>query len=698
MTDYFYRIEFQHRGSPHAHFLVWIKDAPKLRSSEDYEIIENYVDRHISCSLDVPQNIREFVNYQIHKHSKTCRKEGKAICRFDFPIPPMRQTTILQPLGDNDDKSSQLYKTIKHFLDTAECQVLSFDQMLKELNITENEYIKAIRSSLADVKIFLKRTPAECRVNGYMKSLVGIWQANHDIQFILNAEACAQYIVGYINKQNRGLSMLLSQIKKECRSKNSDVKDQLKSISHAMVKCTEVSAQECAYILLVLPMTKLSVKVIFLNNLPKRNRMRLLKHENELNQMDDLSTDIFMSNYIEKYEKRPDFFSNWSLADYTACVGVKEKKNRNVNKICENDVEEDLSDDEISVTTSYLYSDRENEYYRKKKPFVIRYVKYKKEQDKENYYRSLLFLFHPWRRERDAFATESSYEEMYTDLTKTSLEKLLQCKNRYDTQSLENIEDQLLNIEQGTISDNVCPQIQSEEMEAENEGSQMNNDMFFFIPPAVLQNIENVNKNVESDMPLTVSAIIESLWPKKQLDEMIAKLNRKQREIYNHVMLVVTNTNQRLRLFITGGAGVGKSVVLKSVYQSLIRYYNLSTDGHVNDCSVVCAAPTGKAAYLIRGTTLHSAFNIIPNRSKTYARLTHEKLNSYQVKYEHLKILLIDEIYDFKKSWVIINLLEEYTSFVLEICINYVRLWMDGYLMIWNMDIIYGEMNFHFLN
>jgi len=29
IADYFFRLEFQQRGSPHIHGLVWIKDAPQ---------------------------------------------------------------------------------------------------------------------------------------------------------------------------------------------------------------------------------------------------------------------------------------------------------------------------------------------------------------------------------------------------------------------------------------------------------------------------------------------------------------------------------------------------------------------------------------------------------------------------------------------------------------------------------------------
>lgn len=38
ITDYFYRVEFQQRGSPHIHMLVWIENAPKYNNSSNEEI------------------------------------------------------------------------------------------------------------------------------------------------------------------------------------------------------------------------------------------------------------------------------------------------------------------------------------------------------------------------------------------------------------------------------------------------------------------------------------------------------------------------------------------------------------------------------------------------------------------------------------------------------------------------------------
>ncbi|XP_071855380.1 uncharacterized protein [Apostichopus japonicus] len=55
-------------------------------------------------------------------------------------------------------------------------------------------------------------------------------------------------------------------------------------------------------------------------------------------------------------------------------------------------------------------------------------------------------------------------------------------------------------------------------------------------------------------------------------------------------------------------------------------------------------APTGKAAYGIKGMTIHSALQIPASQGFHYKALIADKLNSLQVKYHRLKIIFIDEI------------------------------------------------------
>ena len=93
---FFYRNEFQYRGSPHIHGLAWIKNAPKFDVNSDEDIC-TYIDNGISCSSYVQESELEFLKLQKHRHSKTCRKKvrGQTVCRFGAPWPPMTHTAIL---------------------------------------------------------------------------------------------------------------------------------------------------------------------------------------------------------------------------------------------------------------------------------------------------------------------------------------------------------------------------------------------------------------------------------------------------------------------------------------------------------------------------------------------------------------------------------------------------------------------------
>jgi hypothetical protein len=68
VNDYFYRVEFQQRGSPHIHILIWVEDAPKYKENPNEDIVE-YIDKHVSCNLS--DEFKDLIALQVHKHSDT---------------------------------------------------------------------------------------------------------------------------------------------------------------------------------------------------------------------------------------------------------------------------------------------------------------------------------------------------------------------------------------------------------------------------------------------------------------------------------------------------------------------------------------------------------------------------------------------------------------------------------------------------
>ena len=109
--------------------------------------------------------------------------------------------------------------------DFKEGKDITFDELLQELDVSERQYILAIRSSLNSPTIFFKRSPNELRINNYNPTYLRAWRANMDIQYVLDVYACAMYIVSYICKAQKGMSdycvKLFRKQKRETRTLNS---------------------------------------------------------------------------------------------------------------------------------------------------------------------------------------------------------------------------------------------------------------------------------------------------------------------------------------------------------------------------------------------------------------------------------------------------------------------------------------------
>ena len=71
---------------------------------------------------------------------------------------------------------------------------------------------------------------------------------------------------------------------------------------------------------------------------------------------------------------------------------------------------------------------------------------------------------------------------------------------------------------------------------------------------------------------------------------------------------------------------------------------NAQTENDPDDISVVKVAPTGKAAFNIRGNTLHSAFKIPANRGFNYCTLDRDRLNTIRAQLQKMQVVFIDEI------------------------------------------------------
>ena len=102
--------------------------------------------------------------------------------------------------------------------------------------------------------------------------------------------------------------------------------------------------------------------------------------------------------------------------------------------------------------------------------------------------------------------------------------------------------------------------------------------------------------------------------------KLVRSLNEKQRQFFYHVLHSIKTSDKPLKLFLSGGAGVGKSTVTNALYEALIRYLNSTPGENPDEVKVHKTAHTGKAAFNINGNTLHSTFKVPAN--KGFANMT----------------------------------------------------------------------------
>ena len=82
VKDYFYRVEFQQRGSPHIHMLVWIENAPTFERNSEEEIVQ-FVDQYLACSADNKETAN-VVNLQTHNIQELAEKKKNQYVDLDF--------------------------------------------------------------------------------------------------------------------------------------------------------------------------------------------------------------------------------------------------------------------------------------------------------------------------------------------------------------------------------------------------------------------------------------------------------------------------------------------------------------------------------------------------------------------------------------------------------------------------------------
>ena len=200
---------------------------------------------------------------------------------------------------------------------------LTQEDIFKDVGITKDQYEWALSISPdSDYELHLKRPLDSCFTNNYFLAGIKGFAANVDLQPVFNHYKCITYVCSYFTKDETECSQAIMAAAKEAKEANLNIKDGLRKIGAAFLSTREVSSQECVYRCMPeLWLRKIFPKTVFVSTDFPDKRLRVAKNQQELDELEDDSTDIYKSNIIERYAIRPKNIpsvNNMCLAEFAA--------------------------------------------------------------------------------------------------------------------------------------------------------------------------------------------------------------------------------------------------------------------------------------------------------------------------------------------------------------------------------------------
>ncbi|XP_051734295.1 uncharacterized protein LOC127504021 [Ctenopharyngodon idella] len=533
-------------------------------------------------------------------------------------------------------------KPVWDLLNDPQASFDSLSELLTKCNMTMKEYEDNVEALSTANVVLLKRDPKESWVNGYNPDLLRAWNANMDIQFVLDPFSCVMYMLSYISKPEHEMNEVLKNVIKGVRETNVNEEDEMKHIMQAYSKHRQVSAQESVARTCSLPLKKCSRSVVFIPMDDDALKMSLPL--SALQNKDPDSEDVWMSGIIDKYRARPQTpeFEKICLADFASeyrIVYGQQTKGKNVHQLLNG-----------------------MGFFQKRtvgKAAVIRYARYSEEKQPEKFYCRLLKLYMPHRFNAQLKPPRfPTYEQFYKCASVElpahpglliPVRAVVQAhKEKFEKHSDE-VDKALDQLQQQGPPENAwtafAPEIEADRLECIAEREDIDPD----------------DEDVQDDVPEYQilehgDGVVPQVEAPQLSIEFVRKLFRSLNETQAAIFYTVCHWCQKrvwgqnpeqFFYFLSGGAGCGKSHVIKCIYTEATKILRqlprLREEGDLSVPTVLLSAFTGTAAFNISGKTLHSILKLPRNLKPPYQGLGNA-LDELRARLRDVEILIIDEV------------------------------------------------------
>ena len=721
---FFYRVEFQARGAPHIHCLLWLKsddtsppslwnDNPESEISIE-EQIASFADS-VMCGSSSDMNCdnhSEFnekcddclegkllvEKFQSHSHKATCRKKGKMlrilsneghgrldnvisgdeltapVCRLRHPKFPIDKTEFIRSFPEDvaeDEliKAKYDYKKIKKYL----------------LRITHGENFKQSENFQKFQKLSFRQYLFELGMFD-VKDVFGK-DFEKARQRYLNALRCEVKSSGLLVLRRSTADIFTNNFNKKLiriHQANQDIQFITDEYAVAEYICNYLTKNEAGMSTMLKNINDEAVKEgeevmktikKLATALDKGREMsiqeaiyrslglKMTKFRDVIRFVNTSHPDRregLLKPNLDELEEGEKIFYN-SLHDY-----YQIRPFGNADELWDDMCLADFASQfNIAYKTSSKHAigllDGKSYIVRRGRSAILRY--FLKYENEEEYYRALCILFLPFRDEKKIH--QMDMKTLYFD-NKDQIEI-----NRSKYEKHKTMIDLIQNAEKEKVNEI------DDDLEEDSE--------YIVEETTDESDIKDFEKKVKQEAQKSLSNFNAGNEPMGEDDylEMISKLNAQQREIFNEFNeRILLPSDESFYLYIAGEAGTGKSFLLKAMINACKKRGKRS-GAELDKPVCLTLAPTGVAAYLVNGTTIESGLGMQPSHERTYIRSQASKNSSLRFRYEDLQVIFVDEIsmvgsdmlakMNYRVQDIMGNtkFMAEYLWFVLETLVNF---------------------------
>lgn len=259
--DYWFRFEWQHRGSPHVHGLAWFENAPDIE-----QLLASQEESDLFAAVE---EITSHVDGLVSTINPAIARDGSNA--EAAPTPKTRPHVCNKPYTEVKDFNMDLVDLIATCQRHTRCSVEYCLRKKKGKQECRFGYPKPLQPVTTIVteegvaKVLTARN--DCLLNSYNPVQLSAWRANVDMQYVMSRQGVINYVAKYATKpeyRSEGLKTVYSTIIKNLKDDGTPLKVVQKLMVNS-VGARDYSAQETCHLLLQLPMYRASRDFVILS-------------------------------------------------------------------------------------------------------------------------------------------------------------------------------------------------------------------------------------------------------------------------------------------------------------------------------------------------------------------------------------------------------------------------------------------------